>query len=84
MQSYHSLDHLAVPARYTSTSDQHNLHRESISIAMAEAAAVAAVYETVETTAQLGVGAYMVAKPTMPLKATFKQIATSSDDQTKY
>ncbi|KAK5171507.1 uncharacterized protein LTR77_004652 [Saxophila tyrrhenica] len=50
---------------------------------MAEAAAAAAVYETVETTAQIGVGAYMVAKPTMPLKATFTQIATSSDDQTK-
>jgi hypothetical protein len=51
---------------------------------MAEAAAAAVAYEAVETTAQVGVGAYMVAKPTMPLKATFKQIASSSDDQTKY
>ncbi|KAK3706705.1 hypothetical protein LTR37_012549 [Vermiconidia calcicola] len=50
---------------------------------MAEAAAAAAVYEVVETSAQIGVGAYMVAKPTMPLKATFSQIATSSDDDTK-
>ena len=50
---------------------------------MAEIGAAAIAYETVETVAQVGVGAYMVAKPTMPLKATFAQIATSSDDQTK-
>lgn len=50
---------------------------------MAEAVAAAAVYETVETAAQIGVGAYMVSKPTHPLKATFKQIASSSDDQTR-
>lgn len=40
--------------------------------------------EAVETAIQAGIGAYLVAKPTMPLKATFKQIATSSDDQTRY
>ena len=50
---------------------------------MAEAAAGVAIYETVETVAQLGVGAYMVAKPTGPLKAQFSQIATSSDDETR-
>jgi len=38
----------------------------------------------VSTTAQVGIGAYMVSKPTMPLKATFSQIATSSDDNTRY
>ena len=53
-------------------------------LAMAEAAAAAVAYETVETAAQVGVGAYMVAKPTMPLKATFTRIATSSDDETRY
>jgi len=52
---------------------------------MAEVAAAAwAVEETISTTAQAGVAAYMVAKPTMPLKATFTQVATSSDDETRY
>ncbi|KAK3072067.1 hypothetical protein LTR53_007498 [Teratosphaeriaceae sp. CCFEE 6253] len=51
---------------------------------MAEVAAAAwAVEEVVSTTAQVGIGAYMVAKPTLPLKATFSQIATSSDDGTR-
>ncbi|KAK0869004.1 hypothetical protein LTR87_013913 [Friedmanniomyces endolithicus] len=51
---------------------------------MAEIAAAAwAVEEVVSTTAQVGIGAYMVSKPTMPLKATFSQIATSSDDNTR-
>lgn len=51
---------------------------------MAEVAAVAwAAEEVVSTTAQAGVAAYMVSKPTMPLKATFSQIATSSDDETR-
>jgi len=50
----------------------------------AEAAAgLWAAEEVVSTTAQLAVGTYMVAKPTMPLKATFTQIATSSDDNTR-
>lgn len=40
--------------------------------------------EVVSTTAQAGVAAYMVSKPTMPLKATFTQIATASDDTTPY
>ena len=51
---------------------------------MAEIAGAAAAYEVVETTAQIGVGAYMVAKPTAPLKATFTQIASSSEESTKY
>jgi len=51
---------------------------------MAEVAAIAvAVEETISTTAQVGIGAYYLSKPTMPLKATFTQIATSSDDTTK-
>ncbi|KAK5725378.1 hypothetical protein LTR15_003564 [Elasticomyces elasticus] len=51
---------------------------------MAEVAAIAwAAEEVVSTTAQVGIGAYMVSKPTLPLKATFTQIATSSDDNTR-
>nr|XP_023908632.1 uncharacterized protein LOC112020305 [Quercus suber]POF15610.1 tip elongation aberrant protein 3 [Quercus suber] len=51
---------------------------------MAEIVAGAvAVEEVVSYTAYLGVGAYMVSRPTMPLKATFSQIATSSDDSTR-
>jgi len=52
---------------------------------MAEiAAATYAVGEAIETTAQLGVAAYFVSQPTVPLKATFTQIATSSNDSTRY
>lgn len=52
---------------------------------MAEIVAGAVVAEEVISyTAYLGIGAYMVAKPTVPLKATFSQIATSSDDSTRY
>ncbi|KAK4539309.1 hypothetical protein LTR36_000802 [Oleoguttula mirabilis] len=51
---------------------------------MAEVVAAAwAAEEVVSTTAQAGFAAYMIAKPTMPLKATFTQIATSSDDETR-
>ena len=51
---------------------------------MAEVAlATYAVAEVVETASQVGVAGYMIAKPTMPLKATFTQIATSSDDSTR-
>ena len=39
--------------------------------------------EVVSTTAQAGLAAYYVSQPTMPLKATFSQIATSSDDGTR-
>lgn len=42
-----------------------------------------AAEEVVSTTAQVGVAAYMVSKPTMPLKATFAQIASAPDDGTK-
>ena len=50
-----------------------------------EAAVVgAAVYEAIETVAEIGIGAYFVAKPTMPLKARLTQIATSGDDATRY
>ena len=51
---------------------------------MAEAAAgLYIVGETIETAAQVGVGAYYVAKPTMPLKATFTQIGPATDESTK-
>lgn len=50
---------------------------------MAEIAAGAVVAEEiVSNTAYAAVGTYMIAKPTMPLKATFRQIATSKDDET--
>ncbi|EMC95808.1 hypothetical protein BAUCODRAFT_131592 [Baudoinia panamericana UAMH 10762] len=50
---------------------------------MAEVAATAlAAEEAVTWSAQAGIAAYMVAQPTMPLKATFAQIATSSNDST--
>ena len=50
----------------------------------AEAAAgLWAAEEVVSTGVQAGVGAYMVAKPTMPLKANFTQIATAKDDETR-
>ena len=51
---------------------------------MAEVAAGAVVAEEVVTNvAYAGVGAYMVAKPTMPLKATFTRIANSKDDDSR-
>ncbi|KAI7155698.1 galactose oxidase [Hortaea werneckii] len=51
---------------------------------MAEAVAgLWAAEEAVSTTAQLGVAAYMVSKPSMPLKGVFTQIASASDDETR-
>ena len=47
------------------------------------AAGLWAAEEVVSTTAQIGVAGYMLTKPTMPLKATFTQIAISSDDDTR-
>lgn len=47
------------------------------------AAALWATEEIVSTGAQVGIAGYMLTKPTMPLKATFTQIATSSDDDTR-
>ena len=52
---------------------------------MAEVAAgVWAAEEVVSTGVQAGVAAYMVSQPTMPLKGTFRQIATAPDDNTRY
>ena len=52
---------------------------------MAEAAAALwAAEEVVTTGGQAAIAGYMLTKPTMPLKATFTQIATSSDDDTRY
>jgi hypothetical protein len=51
---------------------------------MAEVAAgVVIAEEVVSTTIQGAAATYAVAKPTMPLKATFTQIATAKDDDTR-
>ncbi|KAI5361604.1 Putative kelch-type beta propeller [Septoria linicola] len=52
---------------------------------MAEAAAIGGViaYEVAETTVQVGAAGYAIAKPTLPLKASFSQIATAQDDETR-
>jgi hypothetical protein len=51
---------------------------------MAEvAAALWATEEVVSTGVQVGIAAYMVSQPTVPLKGTFRQIATAPDDHTK-
>ncbi|KAF1917405.1 hypothetical protein BDU57DRAFT_513638, partial [Ampelomyces quisqualis] len=51
---------------------------------MAEIAAGAYIAsEVVEHGAQAGYAAYLVSKPTLPLKATFTRIATASDDHTQ-
>ncbi|PSN61077.1 galactose oxidase [Corynespora cassiicola Philippines] len=54
---------------------------------MAEVAAGAGVAlaaeEVVSTTAQAGVAGYMIAKPTLPLKATYTMIANATDDSTR-
>lgn len=52
---------------------------------MAEAAAVGGVvaYEVAETAVQAGAAGYAIAKPTQPLKASFHQIATAKDDETR-
>ena len=51
---------------------------------MAEIAAgagiVLAVEEVLSTTAQAGVAGYFLAKPTLPLKATFTRVAVANDD----
>lgn len=39
--------------------------------------------EAIEHTAEAGYAAYIVSKPTMPLKATFSRIATTSGDHTE-
>jgi hypothetical protein len=51
---------------------------------MAEIAAGAYIAsEVIEHGAQAGYAAYLVSKPTLPLKATFTRIATAVDDHTK-
>jgi hypothetical protein len=51
---------------------------------MAEIAAGAYLAsEVIEHGAQAGYAAYLVSKPTLPLKATFTRIATAGDDHTK-
>jgi hypothetical protein len=50
------------------------------------AEAVAGAYiatEAIERTAEAGYAAYIVSKPTLPLKATFSQIATTSGDHSR-
>lgn len=48
------------------------------------AAGLWAAEEVVSTGVQVGVAAYMVSQPTMPLKGTFRQIATAPDDDTRW
>jgi hypothetical protein len=48
------------------------------------AAGVYIASEVIEHGAQAGYAAYLVSKPTLPLKATFTRIATASDDHTKF
>jgi hypothetical protein len=51
---------------------------------MAELAAGAYVAsEVIEHGVEAGYAAYIVSKPTLPLKATFTRIATAADDHTK-
>lgn len=40
--------------------------------------------EAIEHTAEAGYAAYIVSKPTLPLKATFSRIATISGDHTGF
>jgi hypothetical protein len=40
--------------------------------------------EVIEHTAEAGYAAYIVSKPTLPLKATFTRIATSSGDHSGF
>jgi hypothetical protein len=52
---------------------------------MAEIAAGAYVAaEVVEHTAEAGYAAYIVSKPTLPLKVTFTRIATATGDTSAY
>ena len=48
------------------------------------AAGVYVAAEVVEHTAEAGYAAYIVTKPTLPLKVTFTRIATASDDDSRY
>ena len=51
---------------------------------MAELAAGAYIAsEVVEHTVEAGYAAYIVSKPTLPLKATFTRVATASDDESR-
>lgn len=52
---------------------------------MAEVAAGAYIAaEVVEHTAEAGYAAYIVSKPTLPLKVTFTRIATATGDTSAY
>ena len=52
---------------------------------MAEVAAgVWAAEEVISTGVQAGIAGYAVAKPTVPLKATFSQIASTTKDDSRY
>lgn len=65
---------------------KHTLFCTNHSLNMAEIAAGAVVAEqAVSTTLEASaVAGYAVAKPTVPLKATFTQIATADKDDTTY
>lgn len=63
-------------------------HTTVIVIATTMAAEIAAgayvASEVIEHTAEAGYAAYIVSKPTLPLKATFTRIATTSGDHSGF
>lgn len=51
---------------------------------MAEVAAGAYVAaEVIEHVAEAGYAAYIITKPTLPLKVTFTRVATATDDESR-
>lgn len=71
-----------IPGTRTSQTKVH-LPQPTPTVMAEVAAALWATEEVVSTGVQVGVAAYMVSQPTMPLKGTFRQIATAPDDHTK-
>lgn len=78
LQSVNAHHSRKVPDFSTKRDQQH------FNIIMAEVAAgLVVAEEVVSTTVQAGAATYAVAKPTMPLKATFTQIAAAKDEETR-
>lgn len=80
-----SLSESAVTACSLTESNSNNTISETIQIIMAEVAAGALVAEQVIATTVEGAAltGYAVSKPTMPLKASFTQIATAPKDDSE-
>lgn len=49
----------------------------------AGAGAALAAEEVISTSVQAGVAGYMIAKPTMPLKASYNRVAVADDEELK-